>query len=68
MRLRDSIKCEYKSTKNVLQRNGKILEILIYIKPVDILYRWFFCKRKRIELYDITISFGVYFIQTFIFA
>jgi len=46
--LRDSTKYAYESTKNDLHRSERILEILIYIKLIDIFYRWFLCKRKRI--------------------
>jgi len=37
----------YKSTKNILYRNERILEIP-HILNYIILYKWFFCKRKRI--------------------
>jgi len=40
--------------------------ILIYIKLIDILYRWFFCNWKRKEIYGITVyyaSFGVRFVR-----
>jgi len=28
----------------------RILEIFMYVKLVDILYKWFLCKRKRIGI------------------
>jgi len=43
----DSIKYAYKSTKNILHQSERILEILIYIKFVNILYRLLFIKEKE---------------------
>jgi len=61
-----SIKYACKSTKNILHQSERILENLIYIKLVGILYRWFLCKRKKIEICDITanyVSFEVHFVR-----
>jgi len=68
---RQFIKYAYKLTKNVLHRNEKILEIVIYIKLVGI-----FCindsfekegtcigKNRNITAYYV--SFGIYFIWEF---
>jgi len=51
----------YKSTKNFLHRSERILEILIYIKLVAILYKWFIYEKKNRNMWYYYVNFEIRF-------